>query len=59
VTDHHRHGRRRVIGLVLAGSVFVGGLGAVTGAVFDPPSTEDTKVSETGSGWTGPPRTPT
>jgi len=34
--DHHRHGRRRVIGLVLAGTVLTGGLGAVAGEVFDP-----------------------
>jgi hypothetical protein len=49
VTDHHRHGRRRVIGLVLAGSVVAGGLGAVAGEVFDPAPTKDTKVSETPS----------
>ena len=37
MTEHHRHGRRRVIGLVLAGCVLAGGLGAVAGEVFDPP----------------------
>ena len=37
MTDYHRHGRRRVIGLVLAGCVLVGGLGAVAGEAFDPP----------------------
>ncbi len=44
MTDYHRHSRRRVIGLVLAGCVLVGGLGAVAGEVFDPPPTVDRKV---------------
>jgi hypothetical protein len=36
MTDDHRHDRRQVIALVLAGCVLVGGLGAVAGEVFDP-----------------------
>lgn len=47
MTELHRHGRRRVIGLVLAGCVLTGGLGAVAGEVFDPPPTADPKVSPT------------
>jgi hypothetical protein len=41
---YRRHDRRRVIGLVLAGCVLVGGLGAVAGEIFDPPPTTDRKV---------------
>ena len=44
MTDYHRHGRRRVIGLVLAGSVVAGGLGAVAGEVFDPAPTTSEKA---------------
>ena len=36
MTDHHRHDRRRVVGVVLAGCVLIGGLGAVAGEAFDP-----------------------
>src|SRR4051812_20952388 len=38
VPGQHRHDRRRVIGLVLAGCVLTGGLGAVAGELFDPPA---------------------
>ena len=44
MTDLHRHDRRRVIGLVLAGCVLVGGLGAVAGEVFDPPAEHPRKA---------------
>ncbi len=44
MTDHHRHDRRRVIGLVLAGCVLVGGLGAVAGEAFDPPAEHPRKA---------------
>ena len=44
MTDYQRHGRRRVIGLVLAGCVLVGGLGAVAGEVFDPPAEHPRKA---------------
>jgi hypothetical protein len=33
---YHRSGKGRVIGLLLAGTVLVGGLGAVAGVAFDP-----------------------
>jgi hypothetical protein len=44
VTDYHRHNRRRVIGLVLAGCVLVGGLGALAGELFDPPAEHPRKA---------------
>jgi hypothetical protein len=44
VSDYHRHGRRRVIGLLLAGCVLVGGLGAVAGEAFDPPAEHPKKA---------------
>jgi hypothetical protein len=47
VSDHHRHDRRRVIGLLLAGCVLVGGLGAVAGEVFDPAAEHPRKVRQT------------
>jgi hypothetical protein len=42
----HRHGRRRVIGLVLAGCVLVGGLGAAAGEVFDPAVAQPKEAAE-------------
>ena len=47
MTDYHRHSRRRVIGLVLAGCVLVGGLGAVAGEAFDPPTEHPRKARPT------------
>lgn len=46
MVDYHRHGRRRVIGLVLAGCLLTGGLGAVAGEVFDPPTQEPKQAAE-------------
>ncbi|MDX6374437.1 MAG: hypothetical protein QOD98_3425, partial [Nocardioidaceae bacterium] len=44
MSDYHRHSRRRVIGLLLAGCVLVGGLGAVAGEAFDPPAEHPKKA---------------
>ena len=50
MTDHHRHSRRRVLGLVLAGCVLTGGLGAVAAEVFDPPAEHPRKARATEPG---------
>ena len=44
MSDYSRHSRRRVIGLVLASCVLVGGLGAVAGEAFDPPAEHPRKA---------------
>jgi hypothetical protein len=46
--EHHRHGRGRVIGVVLAGCVLAGGIGALAGEVFDPEPVRGGQVVQPG-----------
>jgi hypothetical protein len=49
VTDHHRHDRGRVIGLLLGACVLVGGAGAAGGVVFDPAPASGSEVVQPGA----------